>query len=211
MQRRGFDVTAIEIADSTYAAQRVFSIRDDDGRTIPLPGASVDVAFSSNVPEHVAHLPRLHAEICRVLAPGGSEIHCSRPTAGRSGTTLTSYSRRSRFPLPPALNSCPRAQPSTTIAAGLIPDRPGRRRSLPSRPTRGGRKRHLRAVGCSIRAGGGISSENGFAVVAHEPMGLFYTGEELLGLRLGLAERARLARVLGSSCHLFRLVLRRLA
>jgi hypothetical protein len=42
-------------------------------------------------------------------------------------------------------------------------------------------------------------------------MGLFYTGEELLGLRLGLAERARLARVLGSSCHLFRLVLRRLA
>lgn len=75
LQRRGFDVTAIEIADSTYAAQRVFSIRDDDGRTIPLPGASVDVAFSSNVPEHVAHLPRLHAEICRVLAPGGSEIH----------------------------------------------------------------------------------------------------------------------------------------
>jgi len=140
-----------------------------------------------------------------------AKFTCSRPTAGRSGTTLTSYSRRSRFPLPPALNSCPRAQPSTTIAAGLIPDRPGRRRSLPSRPTRGGRKRHLRAVGCSIRAGGGISSENGFAVVAHEPMGLFYTGEELLGLRLGLAERARLARVLGSSCHLFRLVLRRLA
>jgi hypothetical protein len=28
----------------------------------------------------------------------------------------------------------------------------------------------------------------------------------LLGLRLGLAKRERLARVLGSSCHLFRLV-----
>jgi hypothetical protein len=36
-------------------------------------------------------------------------------------------------------------------------------------------------------------------------MGLFYTGEVLLGLRLGLGQRARLARVLGSSCHLFKL------
>jgi hypothetical protein len=50
--------------------------------------------------------------------------------------------------------------------------------------------------------------ENGFTVVADEPMRLFYTGEELLGLRLGLAKRERLARVLGSSCHLFRLVSR---
>jgi len=42
-----------------------------------------------------------------------------------------------------------------------------------------------------------------------KPMGLFYTGEVLLGLRLGLAKRERLARVLGSSCHLFRLVAQR--
>jgi len=46
---------------------------------------------------------------------------------------------------------------------------------------------------------------NGFAVVGDEPMGLFYTGEMLLGRRLGLRQRARLARVLGSSCHLFKL------
>ena len=36
-------------------------------------------------------------------------------------------------------------------------------------------------------------------------MGLFYTGEMLLGRRLGLHQRARLARMLGSSCHLFKL------
>jgi len=51
LQRRGFEVIAIEIADSTYAAQRVFPIRDYAGRTIPLPDASVDVVFSSNVPD----------------------------------------------------------------------------------------------------------------------------------------------------------------
>jgi hypothetical protein len=48
--------------------------------------------------------------------------------------------------------------------------------------------------------------ENGFAVVADEPMGLFYTGHALIGRRLSFARRVRLARVLGSSCHLFRLV-----
>jgi hypothetical protein len=47
--------------------------------------------------------------------------------------------------------------------------------------------------------------DNGFAVLGDEPMGLFYTGEVLFGLRLGLAKRGRLAHVLGSSCHLFRL------
>ena len=37
LHRRGFDVTAIEIPDSNYAANRVFPIKDYDGRTIPLP------------------------------------------------------------------------------------------------------------------------------------------------------------------------------
>ena len=46
--------------------------------------------------------------------------------------------------------------------------------------------------------------QNGFAVVRDEPLGLFYTGEVLLGLRLGLAKRRRLARTLGSSTHLFK-------
>src|SRR5262249_28092897 len=47
--------------------------------------------------------------------------------------------------------------------------------------------------------------QNGFAVVHDEPLSLFYTGEVLLGLRLGLTKRRRLARVLGSSSHLFKL------
>ena len=34
LQRRGFEVTAIEVADSNYAAHRVFPIKDYDGRTI---------------------------------------------------------------------------------------------------------------------------------------------------------------------------------
>jgi hypothetical protein len=48
--------------------------------------------------------------------------------------------------------------------------------------------------------------DHGFAVIREEPMGLFYTGEVLLGVRLGVGWRARLARVLGSSGRLFKLV-----
>ena len=71
LQRRGFEVTAIEVADSNYAAHRGFPIKDYDGRTIPLGEGSVDLVFSSNVLEHVEDLSRMHAEIRRVLAPGG--------------------------------------------------------------------------------------------------------------------------------------------
>ncbi len=46
---------------------------------------------------------------------------------------------------------------------------------------------------------------NGFTVVHEEPMGLFCTGEVLLGPRQGLGARAH-GCLLGSSCYLFKLV-----
>jgi SAM-dependent methyltransferase len=210
LQRRGFDVTALEIADSNYAARRVFPIKDYDGRTIPMPDASVDVVFSSNVLEHVPDLAGMHSEIHRVLAPGGYCIHVLPTHTWRLWTTLTSYLEAISF----SVSSVPRLMP----------------RSIP----RGVEWRRLReawyraarhTVGLCLprRHGerGNVISElwffhprwwrrnfqdNGFTVVRDEPMGLFYTGEVLLGLRLGLGPRARLARVLGSSCRLFKLV-----
>jgi ubiquinone/menaquinone biosynthesis C-methylase UbiE len=210
LQQRGFEVTAIEIAASNYAGDRVFPIKNYDGRTIPLPDTSVDVVFSSNVLEHVSDLPRLHAEIRRVLAPDGSCIHVLPTHTWRLWTTLTSYLEAVSFSVSSLPQLIPRAVPRTAEL--------GRLREAWYRTAR-------HAVGLCLprRHGerGNVVSElwlfhprswrrnfedNGFAVVGHEPMGLFYTGEALLGLRLGLAKRRRLARVLGSSCHLFKLV-----
>jgi ubiquinone/menaquinone biosynthesis C-methylase UbiE len=210
LQRRGFEVTAIEVADSNYAADRVFPIKEYDGRTIPLPDASMDVVFSSNVLEHVADLARMHAEIRRVLAPGGICIHVLPTHTWRFWTTLTSYAEAVSFSVSSLPELVPRVGPRASElgrlqqawyrtvrhAAGLcLPRRHGERGNVISElwlfHPRWWRRNF---------------EENGFAVVAQEPMGLFYTGEVLFGLRLGLAGRGRLARVLGSSCHLFKLV-----
>jgi SAM-dependent methyltransferase len=210
LRRRGFVVTAIEIADSNYATHRLFPIVDYDGLTIPLPDASTDVVFSSNVLEHVPDLARMHREIRRVLTPGGKCVHVLPTHAWRFWTTLAGY--------PDAL---------VYLVAGL-PE------LLPQGLPRGRELRRLgtawyrtaRAVGgrCLPRRhgerGNVISElwlfhprwwrrnfcENGFTVVHDEPMDLFYTGNMLLGPHLALSQRGRLAHMLGSACHLFELV-----
>jgi SAM-dependent methyltransferase len=202
LQRRGFAVTAIEIADSNYAAQRVFPIKDYDGRTFPLLDASVDIVFSSNVLEHVPDLARKHAEIRRVLAPGGSCIHVLLTHIWRFWTTVTSYLEAVSF----SVSSVPQLVPRASLTAAEL----GRLRQAWYRTAR-----HAAGLCFPRRHGerGNVISElwlfhprwwrrnfeeNGFVVVAQTPMGLFYTGEVLFGLRLGIARRKRLARLLGS-------------
>ena len=210
LRRRGFAVTAIELPNSHYAEHRVFPIKDYDGRTIPLPDGSIDVVFSSNLLEHVVELSRIHAEIRRVLAPGGCCIHVLPTHTWRLWTTLTSYLEALSFAASSAPRLLPRALPVGTELRRLKEAwyRTARHTVGLCLPRRHGER-------------GNVTSElwlfhprwwrrnfeqNGFAVVRDEPMGLFYTGEVLLGLRLGLANRRRLARLLGSSCHLFKLV-----
>jgi len=210
LKQRGFDVTAIEVANSNYATRRIFPIVDYDGRTIPLPDQSVDVVFSSNVLEHVTDLSCMHTEIRRVLAPNGYCIHVLPTHTWRLWTTLTSYLEAISF----FLSSVPQLVPRT------MP------REVEMRRLRGAwysTVRHTLGLCLPRRHGerGNTVSElwlfhprwwrgnfldNGFVILRDEPMGLFYTGEALLGLRLGLAKREWLARVLGSSCHLFHLM-----
>jgi SAM-dependent methyltransferase len=210
LRRRGFAVTAIEIADSNYAAHRVFPILDYDGATIPLPDASVDVVFSSNVLEHVPDLARMHSEIRRVLRSGGQCIHVLPTHGWRFWTTLTGYPDAVLYLVAGIPQLVPRAWPRRTelrrlgeawyrtaraVAGRCLPRRHGERGNVVSEVWLfhpGWWRRNFR--------------ENGFAVVHDQPMGLFYTGNMLLGARLGLAERQRLAGILGSACHLFRLV-----
>jgi SAM-dependent methyltransferase len=209
LKRRGFDVTAIEIADSNYASDRQFPIIDYDGKHIPLPDASVDIVFSSNVLEHVAALSQMHAEIRRVLKPSGYCIHVLPTHGWRFWTMLSSFPDAIVYFFAEFPQLLPRALPGRLelsrlasvwyrsaryIAGRLLQRRHGERGNVFSelwlfRPQWW--RRNFR--------------ENGFNVVRDEPMGLFYTGNMLFGSRLSLAQRERIASVLGSACHLFKI------
>ena len=203
LKRRGFDVAAIELADSAYAGARVFPVADYDGIHIPFPDRSFDAVFSSNALEHVRDLSSMHAEIRRVLKPGGIAVHVLPTHAWRLWSIATSF--------PSAL---------VYFSAALQRTLPGSRD-----------KRSLgRAWYEAAREGGAAALQprhgergigltelwlfhplwwrenfrrNSFTVLRDRPMGLFYTGSMLFGPKLSLIRRAQLAKLLGSACHLY--------
>lgn len=208
----GFDVEAIEIPSSNYAQHRLFNITDFDGRHIPFPDASFDIVFSSNVLEHVPDLVQMHKEIRRVLKPTGYAVHVLPTHAWRFWTTLSSF--------PTAV------QYAGTIGDQLKPRRPFNRAELKRLaqawyPA----ARHLATPFAQRRHGerGNIISEtwlfrpgwwrrnfrdNGFDIIKDEPMGLFYTGNMTFNTEWSLEKRSRMARRLGSACHIFELKVR---
>jgi SAM-dependent methyltransferase len=209
LKRRGFDVTAIEIADSDYDSDRQFPIIDYDGKHIPLPDASVDIVFSSNVLEHVPDLTQMHSEIRRVLKPSGYCIHVLPTHSWRLWTTLSSVPDAFLYFVTTAPELVPRAFASQVerrrladawyrsaryVGGRLLQRRHGERGNLFSELW----LFHPHWWRCNFR-------ENGFTVVHDEPMRLFYTGNMLLGPHLNLTQRERLAASLGSACHLFKL------
>jgi SAM-dependent methyltransferase len=211
--KRGIDISAIEIPDSNYAQARLFSINEYDGSHIPFEDASFDVVFSSNVFEHIVDLHQTNREIQRVLRPGGYCVHVMPTHSWRFWTTLSAF---------PTAFQYAAALKSQLLPLG-IPGRTNVRRSISAWLQVA---RHLAAPFFQRRHGarGNIISElwlfhpswwrrafreDGFEVITDEPMGLFYTGHMTLGPGLSLARRERLAKVLGSACHLFKVQLAR--
>ncbi|HYL33490.1 MAG TPA: class I SAM-dependent methyltransferase [Stellaceae bacterium] len=203
LQRRGFDVTAIEVSNSAYASARVFPVIDYDGAHIRFPERSFDVVFSSNALEHVRDLAGLHTEIRRVLKPDGVAIHVLPTHTWRFWSTIASSvsaliylgaALRRMLPASDDPRSVGRAWYEAVRASGvaLLQPRHGERgfglAELWLFHPRWWRKNFRR---------------NGFALLYDKPMGLFYTGSMVFGPRISLERRARLAKILGSSCHLF--------
>jgi SAM-dependent methyltransferase len=206
---RGFVVEAIEMADSNYAGARQFPITDYDGAHIPFSDGSFDIVYSSNVLEHVPDLMQLHMEIRRVLRSGGRAVHVLPTHSWRFWTTISAFPTGVQLAATLKSQSLPRWPPSIGEARRLI----GTSRQA---------GRHLASAFCQHRHGerGNLLTEtwlfrpewwrrnfrrNGFEILRDEPMGLFYTGNMTFGARWSLPRRARLARVLGSACHIFEL------
>jgi SAM-dependent methyltransferase len=208
LSKRGFEVEAIDVPSSNYKRDQLFPITEYDGRNIPFPDASFDVVFSSNVLEHVRDLPGLHAEIRRVMRPGATCVHVLPTHAWRLWTMLAAF-------------------PDGVQKASLAVRERERGGALLARAGRAFRVtlsvlRNLLYPFVQGRHGerGIIFSElwlfrpsvwrrnfqkNGFDVVHEQPMGLHYSGYFVFGAGWSFEKRARLAKRLGSACHLFEL------
>ena len=205
----GFQVRSFDLAGSQYSAHRVFPIEDYDGHRIPAADAAFDIAFSSNVLEHIAHGRAFQAELHRVLKPDGIAVHLLPTASWRLWTLAAHY---------PWL---------VKAAAGKLVGRrlgggaePADAAAVATAPGWRGKAQRLRRVLVSERHGevGNAVSElwhfsrhrwtplfedTGWRVVSHGTNGLFYTGYSVLGRQLSLAARRRLSRLLGASCHVY--------
>ncbi len=208
LRKRGFDVEAIDVPSSNYKGDQLFPITEYDGRNIPFPDASFDVVFSSNVLEHVRDLPGLQAEIRRVMRPGAICVHVLPTHAWRLWTMLAAF--------PDGVQKAALAVRERKRGGALLA-RAGRALGVTLAVLR-----NLFYPFVQGRHGerGIIFSElwlfrppvwrrnfqqNGFDVVHEEPMGLHYSGYFVFGAGWSIEKRARLAKRLGSACHLFEL------
>lgn len=200
----GLDVIAIDLATSNYAGHRIFPVQDYDGRHIPVEDGSIDVIFSSNVLEHVENLEEIFTEFRRVLRPGGFALHVLPTTAWRfwSFATGIAVSLRAAALLPIELARPPAGDARWTVfkrdlrrvASGFVP-----------------RAHGTAAEGLSELwtfssfAWRKTFEKLGFEIVDDRPLGLFYTGALLLGSALPIPKREKLAPMLGSATHIYKI------
>jgi SAM-dependent methyltransferase len=85
---RGYDVESIDLEGRSPSDATFYPVRDYDGARIPFGDRSFDAVFSSNVLEHIPHLPVVLEEIGRVLRDGGVGVHLVPSASWRIWTTL---------------------------------------------------------------------------------------------------------------------------
>jgi SAM-dependent methyltransferase len=199
----GLDVQAIDVASSPHLESRVFDVTTYDGCSLPFPDAHFDVVMSSNVLEHVQNLPNALRELSRVLKPGATMLHVLPSSSWRLWSTLA------EFVVAPiaaflAVVRGPRgvwvgmARWRWTAAQLIAALRP-----LRFRPHGVDRCALTELWSFSRLAWLRRFAVNDYSVLRIEPLKLWYTGEMVLGPRLSLVYRTRLAAWLGSSTVLY--------
>jgi len=197
----GCSVESIDISDSHKALlKHHYPVKTYDGKTIPYADQSFDVVFSSNVLEHVVALAPLFTEMRRVLKSDGQAIHILPSTTWRLWTLITHYPNLllSRFRnQDPASFMHPNEQSPASksfrqrLYRAFIPPPHGEYPGSLSELYYYSRRRWLR-----------VFEHYGFIVTKVFPAHFFYTGH-LLFPKLEMSWRKTLARVLGSSGHIY--------
>ncbi len=197
-------VAAIDLPSSAYAPVQIFPVQPYDGQSFPFAGDEFDYVYTSHVLEHVTDLEGFLSETGRVLRPGGSAIHVVPTPAWRLWTVLAHY------PALPGLIYSRLIKGGTgeedadsgsgqqakslhhKIAAVLFPPPHGETGN-----------RFSEAYFFRQQYWRRKFAQNGWHVTGCYPLGLFYTGYMLLGPRLSLSMRAKIAKIAGSASTCF--------
>jgi len=202
---KGYQVTAIDLPSSHYRNDRIFEITEYDGRNIPLPDHSIDVVFSSNVLEHVREIDCFLDEQQRVMKDDGIAIHVLPSTSCRMWAIPAHYvwltqrilalfmaklRRKASVSSNTDIPSSPRSARDWLIT--LVPMPHGERGNTLSEAYYFSQYWWRRKF-----------QQHGFTIVRIEGNGLFYTMANALTDSLSFKLRSRLARLLGSACHVY--------
>jgi SAM-dependent methyltransferase len=207
LTERGFELVAIDIADSNYGEVRTWPVIEYDGHSIPLQDNSVDIVFSSNVLEHIREVEQFQSEIHRVLKPGGHAVHVLPTSSWRFWTSITSFPDKIRRFAASRYGRKTESSPSLISTGTAIWSR---RRNLWKRllwffPGRHGEfgNSFTELYYFSRYRWTRLFQRTGWQVTEVLPNGLFYTGYSILGARFSLSWRAKASRLIGSSCLIY--------
>ena len=203
LQEFGFEVHAVDIASSPHLVNRVFSVTTYDGCNLPFPDEHFDVVMSSNVLEHVQNLPYTLRELTRVLKPSGTMLHVLPSSSWRFWSTLAEFVAVPTTAFLAMIHG-PHGEWAGTprwrwMAAQLL----AAVGPLRFRPHGAHGSALTELWGFSKRAWLRRFAANDCRILRSVPLELWYTGEVVLGPRLALSQRTRLAAWLGSATVLY--------
>lgn len=189
----------LEIVNIDHTMPSTPGIIEYDGKHIPFPSASFDIIFSSQVLQYLTDEKQIYDEMSRMLRPGGLAIHIVPTSGWRFWTSVLHYPAKIQLLLT-------RQQKENTPTVGFTPKGQSSARL----------RRLLYDVLLLHRLGkhGNWLTEHflfhsrawrrklllyGWKVERIDPLGLWYSGHEMLGEELSLRSRGALARLLGSA------------
>ena len=203
----GCEIISIDLAGKASPEKQGFGkqywpVGAYDGRRLPFGDRTFDVVYSSHMLYHVEALPEFLGEIRRVLRPGGLALHLLPSASWRWWTSLTYYidlAGRTWRTLKPR---GPSGSGPQGAGGARRPWSARLKRML--RPPPLGPSRSAAAELFSFRRAPWVAAfrQAGFKRVEGSGSGLFYTGYLVLP-GLSFTVRRWLARLCGSSCHVF--------
>jgi ubiquinone/menaquinone biosynthesis C-methylase UbiE len=195
--------TGIEIADRWYRSSPLVEIVQYDGRRIPFQNASFDVIFSSNVIEHIRDENTIHAEMHRVLRPGGVCFHIVPSAMWRIVASIAHYPASIKGGFQRLLGRrVSRSETSANDPGPVTLDRWIARLKFGLVPPRHGEFGNWLTEHLFIFRAGTWRKRfetQGWQIESMGPVGFFHTGCYLFGKHLSWRTRIWLGKFIGSS------------